>query len=47
MAYPLFALCLTLLLMFPVPHFATPVDEETAGPSGHAPAPPVMTVSER
>jgi FtsZ-binding cell division protein ZapB len=47
MAYPLSALCLTLLLVFPVPHFATPFDEDTAGPSGHAPAPPVMTVSER
>jgi hypothetical protein len=41
MAYPHMA------LMFPVLHFAIPDDEDTAGPSGHAPAPALMIVSER
>jgi hypothetical protein len=47
MAYPRQAFCLTLLLMLPMLHyFAVPDDEDTTGPSGHAPAPPVKTVSE-
>jgi hypothetical protein len=47
MGYPRLAFCIIFMFVFPALLFATPDDDETAGPSGHAPAPPVTTWSER